>query len=262
MPKTEENIQMLINEYKNGDTLQQIAKRHGVSKSTIVAYLEERNIERHRPYRTIYDLDEHYFDDVDTPEKAYIIGLLAADGNVFKNSITLSLQEGDKHILEDVNRCLGSNRPLHYVKMPVGKNKWTLNIVNKYMAQSLKDLGIVENKSLILEFPECITDELLPHFLRGLLDGDGTIGSSRYTVGYTGTKMLLFTIAEKIERILDIHFYPRKEHCNNDVTYSIGIYKQDHCIRFLNYIYNNSTIHLNRKFALYQKYVDRSLLIA
>lgn len=262
LPMTDENIQLLLNEYINGKTLEEIAKEYKVSSSTVSDLLKSNNIKLRPAYKTRYNLNESYFDEINTPEKAYIIGMLAADGNVHKNTITLSLQEKDKHILEEINKLVGSNRPLHFIKMDVGKNKWALVITNKYMAQQLKEKGIVERKSLILEFPQCITDELLPHFLRGLLDGDGTIGSTRYCVGYTNTIMLLSTIAEKVENLLNIHFYLRKEHCDNDVTYSMGIYKQDHCIEFLNYIYKNSTIHLNRKYQLYQKYINKTLLIA
>ena len=262
LPKTKENINLIISDYEQGYSMEYIAKKYGVSRSTISTLLKDNNIKIRPAYKTTYTLNEKFFDIIDTPEKAYIIGMLAADGCVCKNTITLSLQENDKHILEEINSLLGSNRPLHFIKMDVGKNKWSLVITNKYMSNSLISKGIIENKSLFLEYPECITVDLFPHFLRGLLDGDGTIGSTRYHVGYTGTKMLLFNIAEKIENILNIHFYPQKEHCNNDITYSIGIYRQDHCIKFLNYIYQNSTIHLYRKYELYQKYINKTLLIA
>ena len=35
--------------------------------------------------------------------------------------------------------------------------------------------GVVSNKSLILKFPEFISDELMPHFIRGYFDGDGSV---------------------------------------------------------------------------------------
>lgn len=260
LPMTSDNIHMLINEYVNGRSMGEIAKTHGVSRSTISRLLTENNVKIRPAYKTTYNVNEHFFDDINTPEKAYVLGMWTADGNVHNNTLKLDLQEGDKHILEDINNLFESDRPLRYLEQDVGKNKWSLCVTNKYMAEQLKNKGVVENKSLIMEYPQCITDDLLPHFLRGLLDGDGSIGSTRYFVGYYGTKMLLFEIADRIERILGIHFYPHEERCHNGITYNIGIYKQDHCIQFLNYIYNNSTIHLNRKFALYQKYINKSLL--
>lgn len=135
-----------------------------------------------------------------------------------------------------------------------------LTITNKYMASKLKELGIIENKSLKLSFPECIDNILLPHFLKGLLDGDGHIGKTRYDVCYTGTKMLLFEIIERLNKIFDFHFYIREEHCHNGITYSMELYRQQECIDFLNYIYQDATIFLKRKYDIYLKYVDRSLL--
>lgn len=261
LPKTPENKQILINEYLGGKTMGVIAKEYGVSRSTISNILTENHIPIRNAYKITYALNQHYFDNVDTPEKAYIFGFLAADGCVSGNIISVGVQEDDKQILDDINMCLGSNRPLYYIKTDVGKNQWRLQITNKYLAEQLKLHGLIERKSLKLEFPECISDDLLPHFLRGLLDGDGSIGSTRYCVSYTGTKMLLSVIAEKIERILHITFHYRKEHCYNNITCGIGLYKQEHCRLFLNYIYQNATIYLERKYKLYQKYINKSLLL-
>lgn len=260
LKKTPENKEKLINEYVSGKTLDEIAKIYHVSPSTVSSLLDEYNIKKRPSGKTLYTLNEHYFDLIDTQEKAYIIGLLAADGCVCRNTITLALQESDKHILEEINCLLGSNRKLRLLKPEIGKNMFYLTITNKYMASKLKKLGIIENKSLKLSFPECIDNILLPHFLRGLLDGDGHIGKTRYDVCYTGTKMLLFEIIERLNKIFDFHFYIREEHCHNGITYSMELYRQQECIDFLNYIYQDATIFLKRKYDIYLKYVDRSLL--
>ena len=65
--------------------------------------------------------------------------------------------------------------------MPIGEYK---NYNNKYifgahitsdkMFSDLCKHGCVPNKSLILTFP-VITEELIPHFIRGYFDGDGGI---------------------------------------------------------------------------------------
>lgn len=259
-PMTKENENTLLEEYKNGKTLKEIAIKYGVSPDTISKLLDENNIPKRSSYRTTYSLNENYFDVIDTQEKAYILGFLAADGCVHKNTITLSLQENDKHILDEINTLLGSNRHLYYIKRDVGKNQYRLAITNQHMAQQLKNKGIIENKSLKFEFPECITDELLPHFLRGLLDGDGSIGKTRYYISYTGTRMLLFKIVDKLNKIMNLHFYSREEHCYNGITYSIELYRQQDCIDFLNYIYKDATIYLKRKYETYLKYVDKTLL--
>ena len=51
-------------------------------------------------YIKIYDVDEDYFNCIDTPNKAYILGFIYADGGVKNNILTIT-QSGDieKNIL-------------------------------------------------------------------------------------------------------------------------------------------------------------------
>lgn len=253
---------LIIDDYQSGMTMTEIAEKYHTSHETTSLILKENNINIRPAYKTIYTLNEHYFDIIDTPEKAYILGMLAADGCVCKYNITISLQENDKDILEKINICVGSNRPLSYIdKQSKGlrdKNAYVLNITNKHMANTLKDIGIIENKSLKLEFPEVITDELLPHFFRGLWDGDGFIEKKRFRTGCTGTKMLLFEVMNKIKRILGIEFHAHEEHNHNGITYTIKVSNQKDCMIFLNYIYNDATIYLQRKYDIYQTYINKS----
>ena len=253
----------IITDYKQGDTIEKISQRYHTSQQTVSTILKENNIAIRPAYRTIYTLNESYFDIIDADEKAYIIGMLASDGCVRNNTISISLQECDKDILEKINICLNSNRPLYYtdnhMKGVKGSNFYTLAITNKHMANTLKSIGIVENKSLTLHFPDVINDELLPHFLRGLWDGDGFIEKKRFRTGCTGTIFLLNEIVDKVSKILNINFYMYQEHCNNEVTYTIKISNKNDCMAFLNYIYQDASIYLQRKYNIYQSYINKSL---
>ena len=40
-------------------------------------------------------------------------------------------------------------------------------------------MNCTQNKSLTLQFPNFISDELMPHFIRGLFDGDGCIWNGK-----------------------------------------------------------------------------------
>ena len=64
-----------------------------------------------------YNIDETFFDVIDTEEKAYFLGFLYADGynNTDRNSVNLSLKEDDKEILEKLNNLLQPNKPLQFV---------------------------------------------------------------------------------------------------------------------------------------------------
>lgn len=69
---------------------------------------------------------------------------------------------------------------------------YKLEIYSSKMADDLINLGCVPNKSLIL-LPPNLTDEFIPHFLRGYFDGDGSIGryDGRLKFSLLGTNELL-----------------------------------------------------------------------
>ena len=93
---------------------------------------------------------------------------------------------------------------------------------------------------------------LIIPFIRGYFDGDGCVYVGKVgnynTLGASllGTKEMLNPIVEL--------FYPRKLIKNNDknnvtYTYSLGALK---AAGFLNTIYHNATIYLDRKFNKFQ----------
>ena len=64
-----------------------------------------------------YPIQEIFFDDINTEEKAYILGLLYADGwnQTERNSVSLSLKEADKEILDKVTSLIQPTKPLKYI---------------------------------------------------------------------------------------------------------------------------------------------------
>ena len=48
----------------------------------------------------------------------------------------------------------------------------------------MRELGVVEGKTHIMTFPD-VPDEYLPHFIRGVVDGDGWIQERGYVMNVT-----------------------------------------------------------------------------
>lgn len=136
---------------------------YGVGNKCIANVLSDRGIERDRSLSTrIYRLDENYFDVLNTPNKCYIFGLLLSDGNNNrkKSTVSISLQEEDREILEKIRLELNSDKPLEYLdysnKHDFGynyKNQYRLLFFSSKLCDALSSNGLVPNKSLILEFP-------------------------------------------------------------------------------------------------------------
>lgn len=86
----------------------------------------------------------------------------------------IKLKESDKDILEKLRESIKSDAPIRTYK---SKHCFSLlTIVNKNLVGQLLEMGLTNNKSLTVLFPDFLTTELMPHFVRGYFDGDGYIG--------------------------------------------------------------------------------------
>lgn len=111
-----------------------------------------------------------YFHEIDTAEKAYILGLLAADGNVGDDAgITFGLQAKDGHLVRFVHAKLAPKHALSVTK--TGFVSFTF--VSHQMAADLARWGIVPRKSRVITWPSAL-GALQRHFLLGYFDGDGS----------------------------------------------------------------------------------------
>src|ERR1035437_1132855 len=141
--------------------------------------------------KKLYTFDEHYFDNIDTKDKAYILGFLFADGYNYecRGVISLSLAQRDKEILDKINEILHSNRPLQFIDMKkyhkeqTHQNQYRLNLSNRHTSMTLKKLGCSQCKSKTLLYPTFLTPEFTHHFIRGYFDGDSCISYSFLKTG-------------------------------------------------------------------------------
>lgn len=102
---TQEQIQKIIDLYTiEGKTQKEIGPIMGCGIKPIIRVLHENNIPTNIR-RTNRRLKENYFSNIDTPNKAYFLGLLFADGSVSKDNIReamikIQLLNEDRQLLE------------------------------------------------------------------------------------------------------------------------------------------------------------------
>lgn len=254
----------ICNLYLSGMSLQKIGKKYGCCKTVIKRILDENNVKTRDDSHKIrhYTLNENYFDVIDTPSKAYILGILFADGHncVDKDLVKLELQERDIDILEKINFELESNRDLKFSdkrsKNPNWQNTYRLSIYNKHISQTLENKGMIQNKSLVLDFPKWLDKNLYSHFIRGFIDGDGHIANNRYSVEIVGTKMFLESINEICNELFGFYGVIKDTYNKDSITKTLRINTFDKSKQFLDWIYNGATIYMNRK---YEKYKEKYL---
>jgi len=157
----------------NFDNMSQrkMARVLGIGKTTVNNWCKELGLRFKK-----HTVNEHFFD-VFTEESAYILGFIFADGSISWNplkgyySLTITAAEKDKEHLEIIGRSMSSTKPLLYSE----KTKSYRLIVNsKKLCKKLISLGVVPRKTKIVRFPS-ISFRFLKHFLRGVIDGDGTV---------------------------------------------------------------------------------------
>ena len=116
---SEEETQDIIQSYLNGESSVKIGKRYNVTHKPILKLLKRNNIyvdKLARRFHRQYGLNEDYFINIDTPNKAYILGFFFADGNnnPSKQTISMALQEEDQEILEKTVQSSQTITPFAY----------------------------------------------------------------------------------------------------------------------------------------------------
>jgi len=122
-----------------------------------------------------YNIDEKYFQKIDTANKAYFFGWILSDGCVSKNEKQIRLKISDIEILELFKEDIGYTGPLinNKKKKEIHKEVKSLILCNSQLTKDIINLGCPHQKSYNLQFPISIPDEFMPDFVRGFFDGDG-----------------------------------------------------------------------------------------
>lgn len=270
----------IISSYLSGESSVSIGKRYGTSHKPILKVLHANDIEVSQAKMVRkYNINKNFFDVIDTPEKAYVLGLFYSDGsnNPNKQTISLSMQEEDYELLEQVRLVLQSDKPLEYLdyskKHDFGyhyKNQYRLLAFSKHICDSLTRIGVVKNKSLVIEFPDCIPKHLISHFVRGVYDGDGSVyrqikneHNHAITVTITATENFCIGLVAVVEKAIGIKCHIYDASCHNGITKVFTLSGRNVSKKFLDWIYKDSTICLQRKYNRYLEYyaTDNSLSV-
>lgn len=198
----------------------------------------------------------HIFNDcLSSPEASYFAGLIAADGNLKSDTPVVSLKLVDFPLMQRFSRFIGKldSIPTYYYgreNTPI----YTVSVYSREMYNSLLNLNIVPNKgNRNFAYPENLVMDR--HFIRGVLDGDGTISRDENRVIIYGTQNLVKGIGNVLEKN-GISFSVRS---HTESLWRIEITKGPSFRKaFLLWIYGNvpMEIMLERKYELAMKLID------
>ena len=211
-----------------------------------------------------HKFNERYFENIDSEEKAYWLGFIAADGCVYKNKqsyrLQINLKGSDIDHLKKFQKAICSDYKITEKK--VGKaqsNTCQLKINSTKMCNDLIKNNIIERKSIIFE-PPILNKNLMNHFIRGYFDGDGWITSYkrkdsngyRNEVGIIGGKKALNYFIDFLPK-----GFSKYEKYKDDKIIQISGSSIETISETYNYLYENATIFLDRKKNVFENIMSR-----
>lgn len=249
-----------------------IAPLFGCSISPIVDRLRELGVYRPIGTRTWF-FNEDYFANIDTPRKAYWLGLFYADACVSNNYVfSLGFKREDRYILEQLASDVGYGGNILDVEEDKSINggeikhysSSRINLCSKKFTDHLQEKGVVQNKTFRLAYPDCI-GAYHNHFVRGLFDGDGFISLSdrghRHTGvwGICGQRELLCAVNDVLCGEVGIEkkeVYPKEDHCHviaycysmsNSGVRRFEEGRLDDFLKIRDWLYRDADIYFKRK---------------
>lgn len=168
----------LIKEYRDSGNkipLLDLAAKYRVGTKMIAKFFDEEGIAKRKTeeWSTKYKCNEDYFSALDSPEKAYWLGFIAADGYLSRKKLGISLQIGDIGHLELLRTALDSDFKIYFFRQAA-----MLWVSREKIYEDLKKLGIHERKTYTLDGSifDSVPKKYMLAFCHGFFDGDGCFG--------------------------------------------------------------------------------------
>lgn len=157
-------------------TVQECAKFFSVSLPSVIKILDSLQVSRWRK-EVLYspNLDESYFQTIDSPQKAYWLGLLMTDGCIYEKRnktprLCLTLKTEDEYLIRDFQADIRCNKSIVHTQ---GRREASIQICSQKICDDLRNYGVVPRKTGRQTF--CCPN-YKEAYLHGLIDGDGSVG--------------------------------------------------------------------------------------
>lgn len=182
---SEEIINEILQKYDNGQSITSLNKEYHTTKVRDLLIENNRQVPESRKgiggRKRQCTLNENYFQELDSKDKAYFLGFIYADGFITKpshgqNILGLTLAEIEP--IDKFKKYIQTNKKVGYYKKTSSySNKsyeYKLALNSDKLVSDIEKLGVIERKTLTLTFPN-LREDLIPHFIRGYFDGDGSV---------------------------------------------------------------------------------------
>lgn len=177
-----------------------------------------------------YFYDENFLNIIDSDKKAWLLGWFASDGSVAKDDCAcISIHKKDVDVLWTIQELLKTNIPINYLK---NKSLVSISINSKQIVEDIRKHLNIQGGSKPEQLGKLnIKTELLPHFVRGVFEGDGCIMFKDGPICTISSKSKEFLqyIGENME--IPFNIYTNKQ------GQSELYYRGNNCLDFLGKLY-------------------------
>ena len=220
-----------------------LAKKYEVDVSTIYRILNKYNIKRQTGYHT--NCDTSYFEQIDNPHKAYLLGFITADGAVVNNILSIEVHDDDIEVLKYAQQQINPQATITKCK---GRSTSKISFGAKKIGEDLAKYGVVQNKSKVIKNVPLnfIPHEYLKYYFRGLIDGDGCILENGRLSIYSGSKEYI----EDVHRILIKELNLSQTSIYHGTTYFCSWSNKEDRKKLFDYLYEdlNDCFYYERKY--------------
>ena len=259
-PKTIEKFKLVYKDYELTHKKEISCKKFKMCRKTFNALCEELNFNSNLRKKC---KDYGVFNKIDSHDKAYCLGFIAADGCVSYGKINIPLfsvkiKSTDIDVLYFLRDTIKSTHKIniaHYKGGEIEGRKInrsecaTFYIRNTQLCEDLVNLGIVPNKTFNMSLPP-IEDKFFNSWLLGYLDGDGFItkrsNRNNIQLGYCcADTLFLNQLKNKINDLYKIEgiVYTAK---NRSIDYLV--FNHTKTLKLCEIIYKDSLFYLERKY--------------
>lgn len=243
-------IQEHIDKYHS---LTKASRDFNIPKRTLGNYFKTQ-WDAQKDTQCLYEKDRTTLNVIDTQNKAYVLGLLIADGSIScKGCIKIEVK--DKELCNYVKQVFKSEAPVikrtrvrSQFKNP-NQTSYVFCVVSVEFVKPASQWGLIPAKthSETLCIPN-IPNNLKPHFLRGYFDGDGSIFDYKYgqMVGFTGNKSMMYSVKEYLNS-LGIACKPNVKQDGSTGSWKFYFGAKKDVKAFNELIYKDSSMYLQRK---------------
>jgi hypothetical protein len=269
----EQQIERIKQASIDGTTMKALSIELGLTTDCLAIHAKRLGITLQRARKPLTENVNHYFFDVWSPEMAYVLGYICADGNIQHKKqggklISFAVGAKDKDYLQQIADLMDLRLPLRpYTNKKTGISTYHVCASSPILYDRLVELGVHERKSWDMQWLSSIPKNLISHFVRGYFDGDGDIHirirhdrkeAKQLRMRIVGREDFLRGVKTHFNAVIGREIGSMSPHSTSEGHFELAYWGNKTALAFAAWMYDQSTpqTRLDRKYQVYQDFLN------